>query len=60
MKYIVAMLLCCAVAHAQERLDEVIVSDSRIPKSRKNSGKAVVKITAKEIEKIKEYLLRNF
>ena len=53
MKYIVAMLLCCAVAHAQERLDEVIVSDSRIPKSRKNSGKAVVKITAKEIEKNK-------
>ena len=53
MKYVVAMLLCCAVAHAQERLDEVIVSDSRIPKSRKNSGKAVVKITAKEIEKNK-------
>ncbi len=53
MKYIVAMLLCCAVAQAQELLDEVIVSDSRIPKSRKSSGKAVVKITAKEIEKNK-------
>ena len=53
MKYVVAMLLCCAVAQAQEQLDEVIVSDSRIPKSRKNSGKAVVKITAKEIEKNK-------
>ena len=53
MKYIVAMLLCCAVALAQERLDEVIVSDSRISKSRKNSGKAVVKITAKDIEKNK-------
>ena len=53
MKFIVAMLLCCAVAQAQELLDEVIVSDSRIPKSRKNSGKAVVKITAKEIEKNK-------
>jgi len=53
MKYIVAMLLCCALVQAQEQLDEVIVSDSRIPKSRKNSGKAVVKITAKEIEKNK-------
>ena len=53
MKYVVAMLFCCAVAQAQEQLDEVIVSDSRIPKSRKNSGKAVVKITAKEIEKNK-------
>ncbi|MAV07702.1 MAG: hypothetical protein CMQ88_00665 [Gammaproteobacteria bacterium] len=53
MKFIVAMLLCCAVAQAQERLYEVVVSDSRIPKSRKNSGKAVVKITAKEIEKNK-------
>jgi vitamin B12 transporter len=51
MKYIVAFVLCCAIAQAQERLDEVIVSDSRIPKSRKNSGKAVVKITAKEIAK---------
>jgi vitamin B12 transporter len=51
MKYIVAFVLCCATVQAQERLDEVIVSDTRIPKSRKNSGKAVVKITAKEIAK---------
>ena len=53
MRYIIALVLCCATVQAQERLDEVIVSDSRIPKSRKNSGKAVVKITAKEIEKNK-------
>ncbi len=49
----VVLLLCCAAVQAQERLDEVIVTDSRIPKSRKNSGKAVVKITAKEIAKNK-------
>jgi len=53
MKYMVVLLLCCAAVQAQERLDEVIVTDSRIPKSRKNSGKAVVKITAKEIAKNK-------
>lgn len=53
MKYIIALVLCCTITHAQERLDEVVVSDSRIPKLRKNSGKAVVKITAKDIEKNK-------
>ncbi len=53
MKYTVVLLLCCAAVQSQERLDEVIVTDSRISKSRKNSGKAVVKITAKEIAKNK-------
>lgn len=51
MKYFLALLLCAGAVNAQELLDEVVVSDTRIPKTRKNSGKAVVKITAKDIAK---------
>lgn len=51
MKYFFALLLCAGAVNAQELLDEVVVTDSRIPKTRKNSGKAVVKITAKDIAK---------
>jgi vitamin B12 transporter len=51
MKYFFALMLCASAIHAQELLDEVVVSDTRIPKTRKNSGKAVLKITAKDIAK---------
>lgn len=51
MRYFLALLLCAGAVNAQELLDEVVVSDTRIPKTRKNSGKAVVKITAKDIAK---------
>lgn len=50
MKYLLALLICVGVLHAQERLEEVIVSDTRVPKSRKNSGKAVILITANDIK----------
>jgi vitamin B12 transporter len=54
MRYLLAaMLLCISTVHAQEQLDEVVVSDTRIPKPRKNSGKAVVHISAAEIAKNK-------
>ncbi len=53
MRYLIAVLLCMSIAHAQELLDEVVVSDSRISKPRKNSGKSVVRITAKEINQHK-------
>jgi vitamin B12 transporter len=53
MRYLIAILLCVSVTHAQELLDEVVVSDSRISKRRKNSGKAVVRITAKELNQNK-------
>lgn len=49
MRYVIAVMLCIGTVHAQEQLDEVIVSDSRISKPRKNSGKAVVQISVKEI-----------
>ena len=50
MRYLLAaVLLCISTVHAQEQLDEVVVSDSRISKLRKNSGKAVVRITAQDI-----------
>ena len=45
MRYILAAMLCISTIHAQELLDEVVVSDTRIPKPRKNSGKAVVHIS---------------
>ena len=54
MRYLLAaMLLCINTAYPQEQLDEVVVSDTRIPKPRKNSGKAVVLINAAEIAKNK-------
>ena len=53
MRYLLALTLCVSTLHAQELLDEVIVSDSRIPKPRKNSGKSVIHITANEIEQNK-------
>ena len=46
-------MLCIGAVHAQEQLDEVVVSDTRIPKPRKNSGKAVVHISEAEIAKNK-------
>ena len=49
MRYLIAAMLCIGIVHAQEQLDEVVVSDTRIPKPRKNSGKAVVYISAAEI-----------
>lgn len=54
MRYLLAaMLFCISTVHAQEQLEEVVVSDTRIPKPRKNSGKAVVHISAAEIAKNK-------
>ena len=53
MRYLIAAMLCIGTVHAQEQLDEVVVSDTRIPKPRKNSGKAVVHISAAEIAKNK-------
>ena len=53
MRYLIAAMLCIGIVHAQEQLDEVVVSDTRIPKPRKNSGKAVVYISAAEIAKNK-------
>ena len=53
MRYLIAVMLCIGTVHAQEQLDEVVVSDTRIPKPRKNSGKAVVQISAEEIAKNK-------
>ena len=53
MRYLIAILLCMSVTHAQEFLNEVVVSDSRTSKLRKNSGKAVVRITAKELNQNK-------
>ena len=53
MRYIIVAMLCIGAVHAQEQLDEVVVSDTRIPKPRKNSGKAVVHISAAEIAKNK-------
>ena len=53
MRYLLALILCMGTLHAQELLDEVIVSDSRISKPRKNSGKSVIHITAIEIEQNK-------
>lgn len=53
MRYLIAAMLCIGTVHAQELLDEVVVSDTRIPKPRKNSGKAVVHISAEEIAKNK-------
>ena len=53
MRYLIAAMLCIGAVHAQEQLDEVVVSDTRIPKPRKNSGKAVVQISAEEIAKNK-------
>ena len=53
-------LLVCAGIAAQEQqqdsikiqqLDEVVVSDSRFALKRENSGKTVIKITAKELER---------
>lgn len=53
-----ALLLVCAGTYAQEQeqetkeqqLEEVVVSDSRFELKRENSGKTVIKITAKELE----------
>lgn len=53
MRHLIAAMLCIGTVHAQEQLDEVVVSDTRIPKPRKNSGKAVVQISAEEIAKNK-------
>ena len=53
MRYLIAVMLCIGAVHAQDQLDEVVVSDTRIPKPRKNSGKAVVHISAAEIAKNK-------
>ena len=50
MRYLLAaMLLCISTLHAQKQLDEVVVSDTRISKLRKNSGKAVVCISSATI-----------
>ncbi|WP_461597974.1 TonB-dependent receptor plug domain-containing protein [Winogradskyella sp.] len=35
-----------------EQLDEVVLSDSRFPLKRENSGKIITKITSKELEKL--------
>lgn len=52
--------LCCLGIYAQElpqdttiiqKLDEVVVSDSRFALKRENSGKTVIKITAEELER---------
>ena len=51
MKYYFALLVCACALHAQESLEEVVVTDSRIPKLRKNSGKTVIKISAEDIAK---------
>lgn len=53
MRYLIVAMLCIGTVHAQEKLDEVVVSDTRIPKPRKNSGKAVVHVSAAEIAKNK-------
>ena len=53
MRYLIAAMLCIGAVHAQDQLDEVVVSDTRIPKPRKNSGKAVVHISEAEIAKNK-------
>jgi len=49
MRYILAAMLCISTVHAQELLDEVVVSDTRTSKPRKNSGKAVIHINAETI-----------
>jgi vitamin B12 transporter len=49
MRYILAVMLCISTVHAQELLDEVVVSDTRTSKPRKNSGKAVIHISAETI-----------
>ncbi|MEL6918389.1 MAG: TonB-dependent receptor, partial [Bacteroidota bacterium] len=55
-----ATILVCANVTAQEqksdstqvqRLDEVVVSDSRFPLKRENSGKTVIKITTEELDR---------
>jgi len=55
-----AALLVCAGVKAQEvqndsngiqKLDEVVVSDSRFALKRENSGKTVIKITREELER---------
>ena len=60
MRYLIAAMLCIGIVHAQEQLDEVVVSDTRIPKPRKNSGKAVVYISAAEIAQNKGISLAQF
>ena len=49
MRYILAAMLCISTVHAQELLDEVVVSDTRTSKPRKKSGKAVIHINAETI-----------
>ena len=49
MRYILAVMLCISTVHAQELLDEVVVSDTRTSKPRKKSGKAVIHISAETI-----------
>ena len=49
MRYVLAAMLCVSTVHAQELLDEVVVSDTRTSKPRKNSGKAVIQINAETI-----------
>ena len=49
MRYVLAAMLCVSTVHAQELLDEVVVSDTRTSKPRKNSGKAVILINAETI-----------
>ncbi len=55
-----ATILLCAVITAQEsekdpipaeNLDEVVVTDSRFPLKRENSGKTVIKITSEELQR---------
>jgi vitamin B12 transporter len=49
MRYVLAAMLCVSTVHTQELLDEVVVSDTRTSKPRKNSGKAVILINAETI-----------
>lgn len=52
----VGILFAISITHAQqdslqvEKLDEIVISDSRFQLKRENSGKTIIKIDAKEIE----------
>ncbi|MBT8260004.1 MAG: TonB-dependent receptor plug domain-containing protein, partial [Bacteroidia bacterium] len=51
--YLIGIQTQSAQSSQVEKLDEIIISDSRFELKRENSGKTVVKISAKELEQKK-------